>query len=94
METQDLTQRQLILISIGKHLPIAMFINYFLVAASYSWLSNEWWLIILAFAGYTGFEIWQKKQGGSNTWKHQLITIAASLLPYVYFATLISGKYF
>lgn len=80
--------------SIGKHLPWAMFINFLLVIASHQLLGNEWWLIILAILGYSGFEYWQKTKGGNNPLKQQFVTVLFSVAPYIYYAVLISDKYF
>ena len=91
-----MTESQKLTYSIGRHSLYVLFINFLLVIASkeLEFLGNEWWLIILAFVGYTGFEIWQKKNGGNNTLKHQVVTVLFSLLVYVYFAILISDKWF
>lgn len=94
MEESKMTETQLLLNSIGKHLPIAIFINFLLVIIAKEWLGSPWWFLPLALIGYAGFEYVQKKRGGNNTLKHQTMTVGICLFSYMIQAFLISPKYF
>lgn len=86
-----ITERQKILISVGKHTWIASFINLFISILLFIHTFSVWIGLPFVIFGYWFFEYAQKKWfGGKNGWKQQLITIFVSVLSYVIYAILLT----